>query len=55
MDKVELNDPKFLKLWNRIDLDNNGYLDRREFNLFMESYYLSIGWSVSPTAMDECF
>ena len=26
-----INDPQFLQLWNRIDLDGNGYLDRNEF------------------------
>ena len=55
MKSKNINDPQFLQLWNRIDLDGNGYLDRNEFEQFMRSYYARHRWEVSQSAMDDAF
>lgn len=50
-----INDPQFIQLWNRIDLDGNGYLDRNEFYQFMRSYYARHRWEVSESALEDAF
>ena len=48
-----INDPQFVALWNRIDLDGNGYLDRNEFEQFMRCYYARHRWEVSESEIND--
>ena len=55
MKPTNVKDPIFLKLWNRIDKDENGYLDFNEFESFMNTYYNEYKWKITKEAIEESF
>lgn len=44
-------DPQFRVLFNSIDTDGSGYLDKNEFEIFMRREYAKKDWDVSGTAI----
>ena len=48
-------DPQFRVLFNSIDTDGSGYLDKNEFEIFMRREYAKKDWDVSGSAIQDAF